>query len=201
MAFADIETERLVLRPLQPDDAAAVFRYRSDPEVYRYQHWEPSSVSEVDEFIARMTTVEPDTPGTWYQVAICSRDTGQLIGDCGLRFPIERDHEAEFGISLAPEFHGMGYATEAVEAVLEYLFETLDKHRVFGSIDPRNLASLRLMERMGLRREAHFRESLWFKGEWADDVIYAMLRREWDELRNQRQRRAGSRAGGDGDDA
>ena len=181
MAFSDIETRRLVLRPLRLGDGAAVFRYRSRPEVSRYQNWEPSTVSEVDEFIVRMMALDPDIPGTWYQLAVCRRDTGELLGDCGLHFPLGRDYEAEFGISLAPEFQGRGYASEAVEAVLGYLFEKLGKHRVFGSVDPRNHASLRLMERVGLRREAHFRESLWFKGGWADDVIFAMLRREWDE--------------------
>lgn len=198
MAFPGLETERLFLRPLCPQDGAAMFRYRSDPKVSRYQNWEPSTVSEVDAFIARMMALESNTPGTWYQLAISRRATGDLIGDCGLRFPIERDHEAEFGISLAPEFHGMGYATEAVEAVFGYLFETLGKHRVFGSVDPRNHASLRLMERIGLRREAHFRESLWCKGEWADDVIYAMLRREWEGRRKQRRSRAGSRGEAEG---
>jgi RimJ/RimL family protein N-acetyltransferase len=189
MTFADIETERLTLRALRPEDGTAMFRYRSDPEVCRYQTWEPSSVAEIDEFIAGMTALEPDTPGTWYQIAICRRDTGQLMGDCGLRFPLGRNHETEFGISLAPEFHGRGYATEALEAVLSYLFDSLGKHRAFGSIDPRNHASLRLMERTGLRREAHFRESLWFKGEWADDVIYAILRREFEERKTRRQSR------------
>jgi RimJ/RimL family protein N-acetyltransferase len=181
MAFSNLETERLILRPLRPADGAAVFRYRSDPEVSRYQNWEPSTLSEVDDFIARTMVLEPDTPGTWYQLAICRRGTGELVGDCGLRFPLDRGYEAEFGISLAPEFQGRGYASEALEAVLAYLFERLDKHRVFGSVDPRNHASLRLMERVGLRREAHFRESLWFKGGWADDVICAILRREWEE--------------------
>lgn len=190
MAFAVIETKRLRLRPLLPGDAAAIFRYRSDPEVCRYQSWEPEGVAEVDEFISRMTALEPDTPGTWYQLAICERNTGQLVGDCGLRFPLGVDYEAEFGVSLAPEFHGRGYATEAAEAVLGYVFGTLGKHRAYGSVDPRNRASIRLMERLGLRREAHFRESLWFKGEWADDVIYAMLRREWEERKTRLESRS-----------
>ena len=195
MVFENIETHRLRLRPLLPGDAAEVFRYRSNPEICRYQNWEPGSIEEVHEFIVRMTSVEPDTPGTWYQLAICERETGRLVGDCGLRFPLGRDYEAEFGISLAPEFHGMGYATEALDAVLSYLFDRLEKHRVFGSADPRNLASLRLMERVGMRREAHFRESLWSKGEWADDVVHAMLRSEWQERRSRATRRTSTPGG------
>ena len=85
----------------------------------------------------------------------------------------------EIGITLARGFQGRGFATEALRAVLGYLFSTLGKHRVFGSVDPRNAPSLALLERVGMRREAHFVESLWFKGGWADDVIYAMLRREY----------------------
>jgi len=85
----------------------------------------------------------------------------------------------EIGITLARGFQGRGFATEALRAVLGYLFSTLGKHRVFGSVDPRNAPSLALLERVGMRREAHFVESLWFKGAWADDVIYAMLRREY----------------------
>lgn len=146
MPFEELTTERLVLRRLSHDDAAGVYRYWSDPEVVRYQTWEPS---------------------------------GELVGDCGLHFPEGRDHEAEFGITLMPAHQGMGYASEALRAVLQYLFITLDKHRVYGSTDPRNLPSQRMMERVGMRREAHFRESLWFKGTWVDDIIYAMLRREW----------------------
>jgi RimJ/RimL family protein N-acetyltransferase len=197
MVFEHLETERLRLRPLLPGDGDEIFRYRSDPEICRYQNWEPESVAEVDEFIARMTALEPDIPGTWYQLAICERDTGRLLGDCGLRFPRRREYETEVGVSLAPEFQGRGYATEALEAVLAYLFDHLDKHRVFASADPRNHASLRLMERVGMRREAHFRESLWFKGEWADDMIYAMLQSEWHE-RRCRPRHHGATPGGAG---
>lgn len=188
MAFSDIATARLVVRALRPADAEAVFRYRSDPEVCRFQIWEPSSLAEVDDFIARMIAHEPDTPGTWYQLAICERETGRLVGDCGLHFPVDREHEAEFGVSLAPEFQGRGYATEAVGAVLGYLFDTLRKHRVFASVDPRNYASVRLLERIGMRREAHFRETLWVRGEWVDDAVYAMLRREWEGRRSRPHR-------------
>jgi RimJ/RimL family protein N-acetyltransferase len=177
--FEPIATERLVLRPLRADDAEAMLVYRSDPEVARYQGWEPETLSDVSEFIAALVDVEPNTPGTWLQLAICLGSSGELIGDIGLHFPEGRDHEAEFGITLNPIHQGRGYAAEALRAALGYLFGSLGKHRVYGSADPHNEASLRLMERVGMRREAHFRESLWFKGGWADDVICAILEREW----------------------
>jgi RimJ/RimL family protein N-acetyltransferase len=159
-------------------DAAAVFEYRANPDVSRFQLWEPSSVDEVRSFIEKISDLEPDTPGTWLQLAITLQESGHLIGDCGLHFAAEAG-QAEIGITLAPAYQGKGYATETLKAVLDYLFVTLGKHRVYASVDPRNQASIALLKRIGMRQEAHLRASLWFKGEWADDMIFAMLRHEW----------------------
>jgi len=191
MPFQDLQTDRLVLRLLRPDDAEDVFRYRSDPEISRYQSWDPERVSEVAQFIEQMVATELDTPGTWFQLAICARESDELVGDLGLHFPEGHDHEVEIGVTLASQHHGRGFATEALRAAFGFVFDSLGKHRVFGSVDPRNTASLRMMERVGMRREAHFRESLWFKGEWADDVIYAMLRREWSQNATDRRQTGG----------
>ena len=87
--------------------------------------------------------------------------------------------QAELGIALAPEYQAQGYATEGLRAFLGYLLVTLGKHRVFGSVDPRNLRSVRLMERVGMRKEAHLVQRLLFKGEWVDDVLFALLASEW----------------------
>ncbi len=177
--FFELVTPRLVLRRLRLSDCAAMFEYRSDPNVSRFQMWEPRSVEEVRSFITGLSNVKPDTPGTWFQLAITLRESGLLVGDCGLRFPAEEIHQVEVGITLAPSHQGKGYATEALVAVLEYLFVSLTKHRVFASTDPRNHSSVALLERVGMQKEAHFRESLWFKNEWADDLVFAMLDREW----------------------
>jgi RimJ/RimL family protein N-acetyltransferase len=177
--FKNIVTPRLVLRRLETADSEAVHRYRTDPGVSRFQSWRPLSVEDALRFIEALAKVNPDTPGTWFQLAIILRDTGLLIGDCGLHYPAEETRQAEVGITLAQEYQGKGYALEALTAVLDYLFITLGKHRVYASVDPRNRSCLALLERLGMRKEGHFRESLWFKGEWADDVIYAILDREW----------------------
>lgn len=177
--FNPITTPRLTLRSLQPTDAAAMLAYRSDPQIARYQSWEPASMEDILSFISSQLNLEPDTPNTWFQVAITLRDTGEMIGDCGMHFLEEESHQAEIGFTLAGKHQGKGYATEAVQAVLGYLFDTLQKHRVYASADPRNFSSVHLLERIGMRQEAHFIESLWFKGEWADDVVYAMLKKEW----------------------
>jgi RimJ/RimL family protein N-acetyltransferase len=175
----ELVTERLVLRALRPDDAETMLAYRADPDIMRYQSWEPQSLDDVHAFIAGLATSEPYAPGTWRQLAITLRATGELIGDCGVHVPQHAPEQAEFGMSLASAFHGHGYAAEAIQALLRLAFDTLGKHRVFGSVDPRNAASVALMRRTGFRQEAHFVESLRFKGEWADDVVFALLAREW----------------------
>lgn len=177
--FHDILTGRLRLRSLEPEDAGPMFAYRSDPRVARYQGWEPASRREIEAFIRSVAGQGPDVPGAWYQVGIALRDGGGLIGDLGIHVPVHDRRQAEIGITVAPDHQGRGYGTEALRAVLGYLFEELGKHRVYGSVDPRNVRSIALMERVGMRREAHHVRSLWFKGEWVDDVIYAILDVEW----------------------
>ena len=177
--FQELTTPRLILRRLRAEDAEPMFRYRSHPVVSRFQSWAPGAPSVTAAFIEEQIRVEPDTPGTWLQLGIVARDTGELLGDCGIHFPPANRHEVELGMTLAAQHQGRGYAMEALEALLEYVFDRLEKRRVYGSVDPGNVRSLRLLERAGLRREAHFHESLWFKGAWADDVICAMLATEW----------------------
>ncbi len=175
----DIVTERLIMRDLRDGDAQMMFAYRSDPEIMRYQGWEPESFDDVRAFIASLALDEPYAPGSWRQLAITLRDTGQQIGDCGIHIPGDKPEQAEFGITLAPAYQRRGYAFEALTALLRLAFDTLGKHRAFASIDPRNAPSIALFERAGFRNEAHHVESLWLMGEWVDDVIVAMLAREW----------------------
>ena len=174
-----IQTSRLALRRLSPEDAPDVYSYRSDPQVSRYQLWRPRSLDDTRQFLEQLAEVEPDTPGTWLQLAIMCRDDNTMIGDCGIRFPENDSHQAELGITLRPSHQRRGFATEALSAVVAYVFESLHKHRAFASVDPRNLPSISLLNRVGMRREAHFHESILLDGEWLDDLIYAMLEHEW----------------------
>lgn len=147
------------------------------PEVYIYQGFRPETADDAVEFV-RMSSEEPDTPDTRFQVAVCLRETGKLIGDIGLRF-LEDGKQVEIGYTIHPLYHGNGYGKEAVRAAIDYLFWDLKKHRVTASIDPDNYKSIRLCESLGMRKEAHFIKSLLINGSWADDVIYAVLEEEW----------------------
>jgi RimJ/RimL family protein N-acetyltransferase len=173
----EITTERLILKPVEEKYAETIFKYRSDAITNRYQGWIPKTIEDVYDFLKKISS-EIDVPDTWVQFVIIEKDSMQVIGDLGIHFLDEENKQAELGFTLDKNFQGKGYATEAVKEIINYLFNTLNKHRIIGSVDPRNTNSIKLLERLSFRKEAHFKESLFINGEWADDVIYALLKRE-----------------------
>ncbi len=175
-----LETPRLILRPFEERDIPVFSAYRSDPEVARYQGWEaPYSSEQAAAFAAGMQAAQPGTPGQWYQLAIEVRASGKMIGDGAFQLLKEDTRQAEIGLTLARPAQGQGYAVEATRGLLEYLLGELGLHRVRATCDALNGAAARTLERAGMRREAHFVEHLWFKGEWSSEYVYAMLGREW----------------------
>lgn len=173
----EIATARLRLDGMRPEDAEAFFAYRSNPEVARYQGWRPATLEDARRFIESHRDVALDTTGGWWQRALRLRDGGELIGDVGMHFVDEST--VELGISLAPSHQHQGHARDVLEVMLDLAFGGLHKHRAFASVDPRNTACMRLMEGLGMRREAHFRESVRDGEGWADDLVFAILAREW----------------------
>ncbi len=156
-----------------------MFKYRSDPKICRYQSFIPSSLGDVEEFIDNLQSNAFDTTGTWFQFAIRLQESGQLIGDIGTHFSADDPRQVEIGFTVSPVYQGQGYGTEAVISVLDYLLGSLQKHRVYASVDPRNEPSVALLKRVGMRQEAHFLKSLWFKGEWSDDMVFGILESDW----------------------
>lgn len=162
---------------IKMEDASDLFQYRSNAEVNIFQGWIPKTVEEVQHFITQKVSSEINIPGTWAQLVILEKTTNQLVGDIGIHF--SDLFQAEIGCTLDILHQGKGYATEALQKTISYLFGTLNKHRITASIDPRNQASLQLFGRLGFRQEAHFRESLLIDGEWVDDMVFAILKKEW----------------------
>ncbi len=179
------ETARLRIDLLRVEDAAALYAYRSDPIVARYQGWWPTELAEAEAFVAAQAQ-PATTSGGWTQRAIRLREDGRLIGDLGICLPADDEAAVEFGISLAPAQQRRGYAGEALRAVLDWVFVEQGRRRVCASVDPRNQASVALLRSLGLRQEAHFRESLKLRDEWVDDMVFGLLAREWQALRQQR---------------
>ncbi|WP_417708320.1 GNAT family N-acetyltransferase [Roseibium aggregatum] len=179
---APVMTERLMLRPLEAGDAQALHAYQSLPETARYHFWEPRSLDEIRTKLTEWVEMcRLDGEGT-LAFAIERREAPGLIGDASLRVTSVEALQGTIGFSLNPDYKGRGYATEAAAALLKIGFEDLSLHRIFACCDARNMGSWKVMERLGMRREAHFREHARFKGGWDEEFYYAILEDEW---RNQ----------------
>ena len=175
-------TERLVLRPLQYGDEKDLLDYRRRPDVCRYLPTEPLTEVTVTDFIdQRIGLTQITGDGDRLILAVELAGTGQVIGDLLVRGGQVTDRQAEIGWALHPDFQGHGYATEAARELIKLSFADLRMHRVFALLDPRNLASAKLCERLGMTQEAHLRGSRWQKGEWTDTAIYAILRSQWSQ--------------------
>jgi RimJ/RimL family protein N-acetyltransferase len=178
-----IVTERLHLRPFEPGDLEALVAIHGDPDVVRYVPWvvrDRDALRDVlDEKVQRTVLARE---GDGLNLAAVVAATGALAGDVSLIWRSEEHRMAEVGYLINPVHAGNGYATEAARALLRVGFEDFGLHRVIGRLDVRNTASARVLERLGMRREAHFVQNEWFKGEWTDELVYAMLDREWRAL-------------------
>lgn len=178
MAFVALQTERLLIRRLNMSDLEALVAYRSLPEVAWMQLWDSYDLEKGRALIEECQTLEPFTPAGWFQFAVEHKGLAKLIGDLYFKMD-DAGKQAELGYTFDPQFQGQGLATEATKALLEHAFRVVGLHRIYAITDPRHTRSVALMRRLGMRQEAHFRENLWFKGAWADDVVYAILEREW----------------------
>ncbi len=175
-----IRTERLLLRPYAHADVDALYAYQRLPEVHRYLYTEPRTRSEIEALVAERAGSAVLTEASQAITLVADlAQTGELVGDCVLFWRSQEHQQGEVGYVFNPAYHGRGLATEAVGALLRLGFEGLGLHRIAGHLDARNTASARVLERAGLRREAHLVENEFIKGEWTDELIYAILRSEW----------------------
>jgi len=177
--FERLTSARLVLRRFRVGDIETFVRYRADPAIARFQSWQDFSDADGRAFLAWVSTQHPDTPGEWFQFAIELAATGAMIGDCGLHALAGNPREVEIGFTLAPEFQGRGYATEAVACLLDYVFGPLAKERATALTDVRNAASIAVLERLGFVRDPATREPVIFKGEACDEQLYTFRREDW----------------------
>lgn len=173
-----LRTERLVLRFMTDDDVDDIHAYHSREDVCRYLLFEPRERAVVTEKVAQHAQARTLTAdGDYWQIAV--ELDGRVIGDVFFTIKSCEHETGEIGWTLHPDFHGAGYMTEAARAVLGLAFDAIGLHRVIAVLDPRNGASIALCRRLGMREEAYHLEDMWFKGEWGDTGIYALLAREW----------------------
>jgi RimJ/RimL family protein N-acetyltransferase len=177
----------LLLRPYAPSDLEALLAIYSRPDVVRYLYYETRDEDEVRELLARKVAQRSlDEPGDVLALAVVLKANGRVIGDVILAWLDNEHHQGEIGYVIHPDHQGKGYAKEAAKVLLRIAFEEAGLHRVIGSLDSRNEASAALMEGIGMRREAHFVENEFVKGEWQSEVVYAILQSEWNTKKKKR---------------
>ncbi|MEO0313256.1 MAG: hypothetical protein RL140_486 [Actinomycetota bacterium] len=175
-----LETKRLILRPLEHGDVDDILPYHSDPESVRYIPWNVRDRAFVIDWLTRAvnySSFKPAEPGLL--LALVEKASGRVIGQLNSKWIDEPNNTADIGYISHPDYRGQGFVNEALAALISHLFEVEKVHRIVADIDVRNADSVRVVERLGFRREATFVENDYLKGEWCSMHLYALLSREW----------------------
>jgi RimJ/RimL family protein N-acetyltransferase len=177
-----LTTPRLHIREFVEEDWRAVLEYQSDPRYLRYYTWTIRTETDVRAFVKQFMDWQLEKPRLRYQLAIVLPSFEQLIGNCGIRLAQADAQQGELGFEISPAYWNHGYATEAAQAILGFAFGHLGLHRVWGHCVADNVASWRVMEKLGMRCEGRLRENRWFKGRWWDSMLCAILEDEWQRV-------------------
>jgi RimJ/RimL family protein N-acetyltransferase len=174
-----IETARLRLRPLLEADIPAHYAVFSDPDVARYWSREPwTDIAQAEESMKSILAAQADGSEARFGIELLS--TGELIGNVGLHHFFGSNRRCEIGYALGSGHWGQGYATEALRVAIRHGFDALDLNRIEADIDPRNIGSARVLEKLGFRKEGFMPERWFVFGEFADTVNYGLLKRYWE---------------------
>jgi len=183
MSFAPdwpLLTDRLELRPFCQDDLAAFHAMHADEGVARWLYNDPRSEDEARALLeVKIAGVALEDEGQWLSCAVALRDGGTVVGDLAFQWVSKRHRCGELGFVFDPAHQGNGYATEAAAALLPFAFGPLGLHRVIGRTEARNTGSARVLEKLGMRLEAHLVENEWVKDEWQSELVYAILEEAW----------------------
>ncbi|MGI4788024.1 MAG: GNAT family N-acetyltransferase [Janthinobacterium lividum] len=172
-------TERLIIRKPSVTDLDDYLAYFNHPASLTLQSIKPKTEAEAREFLARQAEVETDDTGGWVMLAVELKNERKVIGEVGIFLTPQPQSQGDIGWSIHPDYQRQGYATEAAQVLFSYAFSERQLHRVTSRGDASNAASFRIMERLGMRREAHLRQSRFQDGAWQDEYQYGILRDEW----------------------
>jgi RimJ/RimL family protein N-acetyltransferase len=175
--FTSLDSQSLLLRRFDEEDLLPFLAYLNDPLVARYQSWESYSEQQARDVIQKQKNLDPGVPEEWFTFAVELKAARTLIGHIALK--MQDPQQAEIGFTFSRQHQGKGLAFEAATCVLDYAFTRLKLHRVTAIADCENERSVALLNRLGMRREGHFIQNIWFKGKWGDEYLYAILREEW----------------------
>ncbi len=174
----EIITNRLTIRPIKETDIMDFFEIYKNEDTCRFLLHEPWNLSSLEEEFHKKLAANVLTQDT--AISLACEMNNVVIGNISIWYT-DMKETVEIGYTFNNEYSGKGYASEAVRSVIEYLFCTMKIHRIQANLDARNLSSAKLCERVGMRREAHFIQDYWNKGEWTDSFIYGMLISDMDK--------------------
>lgn len=177
--FPQLETERLMLREMTIDDVEFYFRHFNNDEIVEGSCFlGPESLEAAKEELKRYC-INPFKENKGVRWGIVKKGSKELIGTCGYYDWNKTVHRAEIGYDLDPVYWGRGIMTEALGATLEYGFEKMELNRIQAIIDSKNVRSIRLVQRLGFKKEGILRQNSYFNGQFIDDIVFSLLKKEW----------------------
>ncbi|MES9684469.1 GNAT family protein [Gottfriedia acidiceleris] len=180
LEFFEIETSRLKLRRFKDEDVSNFYKYRSNPDVAIYQGWENYTYEQAINFIEKQKSAEMNIPDSWVQVAIENKMDGQLIGDIGVHTLSNPKNQVEVGFTLEPTYQNKGYAFEALQGILDYLFNELNKEKINAIADEKNSPSIKLLRKLGFQ-QIKIIENSYFKGQYVTEIMFGLSKNDWNK--------------------
>ena len=177
-----LTTQRLVLREYSEFDFDGVHAYASDTQTLRFMTWGPNTPGETHRFIQMAISQQSDEPRLNFHFVVTTRDNGEIVGGCGINIRRPEHKTAEIGYCFNKNYWRQGFATETATALLQFGFQELGLHRIVATCDPRNIGSVRVLEKCNMRREGYIHGHVWQKGSWRDSYLYAILDHEWTDF-------------------
>ncbi|MFJ7667233.1 GNAT family N-acetyltransferase [Lysinibacillus sp. NPDC097195] len=175
-----LKGDRIILREMKEQDWEEVHAYASQPIVCQFQPWGPNSEKESQEFVKQVLVDAMKNPRSRFVFAVMEKE--RLIGAGEINIRDFGNHQGEIGYIVHPDYWAKGYATEVSKMLIEFGFRTLHLHRIFATCDPRNVGSVKVLEKIGMTNEGRLREALLVKDGWRDSLLYSILKREWQTL-------------------
>jgi [ribosomal protein S5]-alanine N-acetyltransferase len=177
-----IETDKLILRPFRLNDWKNIFKYTSNPGVWKYVPEKPHTESETRQLVAQNVEMQMERNGFGDHIPIVLKPDHIIIGHIVFRYFYAPYRTMEIGLMIDPDYQGKGYGYEAAEAIIGYGFEYLNLHRIVGSCDTRNTAAWKIMKKLGMREEGHLRKAVIIEEEWRDQYFYGILEEDWEQI-------------------
>jgi len=171
-----LTTERLILREARKSDRKDVHEYAVVPDVYKFMPWGPNTIEDTKNYIQRAINSRKEVPRTIFDLAIILKATQKRIGGCGITVSDAGNQQGWIGYCLNKKYWRKGYVTEASIKLLKFGFEELNLHRIYATCDTKNIASARVLEKIGMQREGHMRDHKLIRKKWRDSFLYAAIK-------------------------